>query len=551
MINASTYNADSGADIDKPEGNKAAEFRYKALPEFSESEKLGMPDEQLLNEEPGISEKAVEGRVEEKQSAKSPAFGKVLQSLKTFASFGTLLRLVGSASMVVALVLYLFDGFHLTADHLTRFWILLGFSAITTVSGVAVSRFFKDQKGARSLVSVALISVPACFAVLGALVYSLFPVDGLNDSYPGYLLWQAADLTQLCIAAAVCLAVAGAVTFFCFSVLARQIRVQLFVSMLLGSLLLLVPVRESLMAVVVAGIAVLLCVSILYFYVRPVLSVKTGWANLAMAVTALPAVIVVGRTVLLYGLSDLLMLGMAVAAHVVLVFVARSFSTETSTQVSTKVTQKVPGKARLIAEAGLILTVISILYHLFVFLGHIDPSLHYIIRNHETWIMMFALSALYVHLDWFVSSTMVRRVCRILTSMSWLLMFMVGTLIFPLPILPLMLIVVMIAAFTAFGIFKGYKSVITAGAVAGILFLVRYYDGLMGLAYDVGILGVVAFGVFCVITAHLLEKHGPLVKAKIVARKKSEKDALSAEFASRNMGESALQPAVNLQAIQG
>ncbi len=427
---------------------------------------------------------------------------RIMQSIKEFASIGTLLRLAGTVSMVAALVFFLFDGFHSATEHISRFWILLGFSSITAIGGIAMSRLFKDQKGARSLVAVALISVPACFAVLGALVYSIFPLDGLSSSYPQYLLWQAADVTQLGIASLVCTVVAGAVGFLGFSVMAPQVRVQLFVSMMLGSLLLVVPVRESLIAAVVAAIAVLVCLSILFVYVRPVVTLKTGWSVFAMALTALPAAIAIGRSVWLYDLRDLVVLALAASAHVGLVLIARFCQ----------------GKMRALAETGLMLTMLATIFAFAVFVSTLPSGLFSAGQGYSVAWTVLLLSALYLHLDWFMENRGVAMACRLVFSLMWFSLMLLGTLVFNDGLLLVVVSFMQALALTGYAVSKGYKSIGLTGFAVTLLLLVRHHDELLSLAYGAGILGAVGFGIVCVVAAHLLEKYGPVMKLRFSSK---------------------------------
>lgn len=433
---------------------------------------------------------------------------RIMQSIKEFASIGTLLRLAGTVSMVAALGFFLLDGFQSTAEHLTRFWILLGFSSITAISGIVMSQLFKDQKGARSLVAVALISVPACFAVLGAMVYSIFPMDGLTASYPQYLLWQVVDVTQLGIAALVCSIVAGAVGFLGFSVMAPQVRVQLFVSMMLGSLLLLVPVRESLLAMVVVSGAILVCLSILLVYVRPVQTLKTGWSVFAMALTALPAVIAIGRSVWLYDLSDLMLLAAAGSAHVALVLLARTTA----------------GKLRTALETGLIVTMVAITYSFALVISSMASEIISPIQGYNILLTCIAISVLTAHLDWFMVNRKVALACRIVFSLIWFIMMLVDSMAFIDGLVLVAISFVLALVVTGYGVAKGYKSIGLTGFAATLLLLVRNKDELLSLAHGAGILGVVAFGIVCVISAHLLERYGPAMKLRFI-RKRAPGDA--------------------------
>ena len=77
-------------------------------------------------------------------------------------------------------------------------YVLLGQSGLLALAGLAIGYLLKEPKGARVFLTLALASVPANMAVLGAMVYSIAPLDGLlpgtatlDGGYPAYAFWEA------------------------------------------------------------------------------------------------------------------------------------------------------------------------------------------------------------------------------------------------------------------------------------------------------------------------------------------------------------------------
>ena len=104
------------------------------------------------------------------------ALARAVASVRTHASLADALRPVGAALLVTSASRFLLAGVEVDRD-LRRFALLLGQTALLTGAGFAVARLFDDARGARLLFALALLSVPAGFAVLGAMAYSLAPID--------------------------------------------------------------------------------------------------------------------------------------------------------------------------------------------------------------------------------------------------------------------------------------------------------------------------------------------------------------------------------------
>ena len=69
---------------------------------------------------------------------------------------------------------------------LIRYLMLLGHTGALATIGLASGHFLKEAKGARLLLVLALISVPANFAILGAFIFSASTTLNLGI-YPQYV----------------------------------------------------------------------------------------------------------------------------------------------------------------------------------------------------------------------------------------------------------------------------------------------------------------------------------------------------------------------------
>ena len=188
------------------------------------------------------------------------ALARAVASIRAHASLADALRLVGAALLVTSLSRFLLAGVEVD-DDLHRFALLLGQTALFTGAGFVVARLFDDARGARLLFALALLSVPAGFAVLGAMAYSFAPLDpaalrapsfwptegaGTPDArdLPAFARWRVASLRETLIATGAAAAVLLPTTFFALAVLARGAALRIGVASLLACAFLLVPVRD-------------------------------------------------------------------------------------------------------------------------------------------------------------------------------------------------------------------------------------------------------------------------------------------------------------------
>ncbi len=81
----------------------------------------------------------------------------------------TLLRILGAGALVVAMYSYLAKGWE-SGNDIFRYLLMLGHTGVLTAIGLASGHWLKESKGARLLLTLALVSVPANFAILGAFI---------------------------------------------------------------------------------------------------------------------------------------------------------------------------------------------------------------------------------------------------------------------------------------------------------------------------------------------------------------------------------------------
>lgn len=235
-------------------------------------------------------------------------------TLSHYASISDALRMLGAMAVAGGMGMFLLDGLHVVND-LQRFMTMLGFSVLLTTAGLTMSKLLQEQRGSRVFIALALLSVPVIFTVLGALLYSVFPWDGLAGAYPEFAHWQIGDTGKLLGALVAGAVVIMPVVWLGLSVMARSSRSWLSVGLLLSSATLLIPVRHDIWVAVLA----LSTTGALWWmharYADDAVALKTPEGRFALGILFLPPIIVVSRSLLLYDVSGVLGLALSLGIY--------------------------------------------------------------------------------------------------------------------------------------------------------------------------------------------------------------------------------------------
>lgn len=233
-------------------------------------------------------------------------------ALKAYTGTATLMRLAGALAVITSMSAFLLQDWTGGSDT-QRFYLLLAQTLLLAGGGFGLAFLMQENKGARVFFGLALLSVSANMATLGALVFSVTQWGGGLAAYPGFARWQA-DPAMLGLALAAGVAVSAPVAWFGHRVMARSSATLLSGLFLFANLLLLLPVRESLPvgAVALLGMAVPLWFLRKRMAEDPALRTPEGY--FALATLFVPALIVLTRSLWLYQTDMLLkaMLGMMV-----------------------------------------------------------------------------------------------------------------------------------------------------------------------------------------------------------------------------------------------
>lgn len=237
----------------------------------------------------------------------------LLHSIRNLATVSEALRILGASVLLASMSVFLLQGWS-EGNDINRYLMLLAQTGLLTAAGFAMSHGLKETKGARLFFGLALVSIPANFTILGALIYSVFQWDGALTTYPGYANWQIENIASIGITLSGAMLVLLPVTMFCFAIMARHSAKTLSLNFFALNLMLLLPIRSSL----AAGSVALLGIVYALYVVRNVLgkdrALKTAEGKFALITLFIPAGIILFRSMYFYQVDSLLIAMLAMAA---------------------------------------------------------------------------------------------------------------------------------------------------------------------------------------------------------------------------------------------
>ncbi len=423
-------------------------------------------------------------------------FSQAINAMKEGASIAGILRVGGAGLMVFSLSLFLMDGMDATSD-LQRYFLLLAQTVLLTTAGFAVGMLLKEPRGARVFFSLALVSIPANFAVLGAMIYSIVPLDDLLRQYPSYATWKSASISDLLIASAAGLAVLLPMSVFCFAVLARNSKWWLSGAYLLSSASLLIPVRDTFSITIISSICAVGVLLLISNRKKLGNRLATSEEKFAKTLLLIPAALVLARSAMLYDIDFHFALSIVIALYYLMrrIVIARSGSTALTVTIQ-------------------ILTSICALV-----LACMIASLL------ESYVPAFALF-LVVNVIWLALNVEIRRfidspkVYSFIHGM-WAMLFVVG----------IGIDVVFIGTVTGYSIDTTISVVIVvasivlrqkSGVVLGLLALAALLSAnglqLISIVVNAGWMGMAAAGATTIVAGSLLERFWPVIKLRLVTR---------------------------------
>ncbi len=237
----------------------------------------------------------------------------VMRSLRNVATVSEALRILGATIILASMSVFLLQGWS-EGNDIRRYLLLLAQTGLLGAAGFAMSHLIRETKGARLFFGLALVSIPANFTILGALLYSVFQWDGGLTTYPSFAEWRIDDIASVGLTMSAAMLVLVPVTMFCFAVMARHSAKALSVHFLLLNALLLLPFRSSLAAGALALIGVLYAITMVNRLTRIDPALKTPEGKFALGAMFIPLGIILFRSMYFYAVDDLMvaMVGLVV-----------------------------------------------------------------------------------------------------------------------------------------------------------------------------------------------------------------------------------------------
>lgn len=249
---------------------------------------------------------------EEEVSSTDSAFGET----ELMKKLPALLRVVGAAALLIAMYSFLAKGWQ-SGNDVFRYLMMLGHTGLLASIGLMSGHWFKESKGARLLLTLALVSVPANFAILGAFILSGTSPDVVSY-YPQYLAWTVESLPIALYTGAGAMVILVPITLLGFTVLARSMSRRLSLLFLISNAALLLPLRDA----HTIGLVVIILTVCTFMFSRKAAykqsSAKTHEGIIALGLQFLPLAVLLGRSLWLHSYDLFLLTVLAVAVFFVL-----------------------------------------------------------------------------------------------------------------------------------------------------------------------------------------------------------------------------------------
>ena len=230
------------------------------------------------------------------------------------AKITTYLRWVGSVLIVLSAISFMLQG-HDEILPAYRYWIGLGLTLLLCGGGLVCAYLFHETKGARMFFGLGTAFLSVQVSQVSAMIYAYW--HGQSALQPEYTWLQFMEVSPTVIA--IDLVITGLLLFIVsyasYSILARKHLKTLLTASIVGSVLLIIPVRDAtFVPLIIAGLFVFLRRTEQYLHNDSSMRLAEGMA--ARVLVSLPLWIIVGRS-LLHPASYLLVV---VVSAIVLVY---------------------------------------------------------------------------------------------------------------------------------------------------------------------------------------------------------------------------------------
>jgi len=248
---------------------------------------------------------------------KEPESKGIMETIKKFATFSSILRISGALIVIASMITFLFKGWT-DGDDVERYYMLLTQTFSLALGGFALSYILKENKGARVFFGLGLLSVIVNMTILGALIFSTTQWGSNLATYASFATWKAVDFGSLGLVIAASLAIMLPVAIFSFMIFARNSAKSLTLLFVISNVLLLIPVRESIYVGIIAVIGALLPIIFIRKNIIKDTSLRTAEGYFAITTLFLPLLIIAGRSVWIYQIDTFLQLILSVIGFALL-----------------------------------------------------------------------------------------------------------------------------------------------------------------------------------------------------------------------------------------
>jgi len=227
-----------------------------------------------------------------------------------------ILRTLGTIALLVAMYSFLAKGWQ-SGNDVFRYLMMLGHTSALAIIGLASGHWLKEGKGARLLMALALVSVPANFAILGAFIFSQTAAIDISH-YPNYVAWTVDSLNTALLTSGGAMLLLIPITLLGFTVLARSMSKKLSLLFLCSNAALLLPLRDpQLIGLLVLSLA-FLSIFLSRKASRNKLAAKTREGVIALGLQLLPLAVLMGRSLWLYSFDLFLFTVLSITVFFVL-----------------------------------------------------------------------------------------------------------------------------------------------------------------------------------------------------------------------------------------
>lgn len=238
------------------------------------------------------------------------------QKFDLMKNLPAILRILGAGAVLVAMYSFLVRGWD-TGNDVFRYFLMLGHTGTLAAIGLASGHWLKESKGARLLLTLSLVSIPANFAILGAFIFS--QTTGIDVSaYPQYVAWSVDSLNSALVISGVALLVLIPVTLLGFTVLARSMSKKLSILYLLSNAALLFPLRDPQLIGLMVMVLAVIVIALSRKTSTHNTAAKTNEGIIALGLQLLPLAVLMGRSLWLYSIDLFLLTVLAITLFFIL-----------------------------------------------------------------------------------------------------------------------------------------------------------------------------------------------------------------------------------------